>query len=122
MTHPLVTPPTGPPVHQARLLVSAELIHQMLKMPTETRILAVTFDGRTFDFRVEDPRLFGVEKGQELPQIQPLYTSYMPTTGMLIQAAWPFEDSTEITGDTFPDDEDPDLDGPGNAATSERGL
>lgn len=105
MTHLLVSPPTGPPTHQARLQVSTELIHEMLKMPRETRILSVTFDGRTFEFTLEDPRLYGVEEGQELPIISPIYKSLTQMSGVLIQAAWIFEDSTEITDDAFPDDE-----------------
>ncbi len=116
MTHLLVNPPASPPIHRARFRVTTELLRQMFHMPEGTRILGafLEMDGRTVSLLLEDPRIQATEEGYEIPTIDPLYTSYTPTDYLdaprpatLIQAAWPFEHGTEITGDPFPDDEPP---------------
>lgn len=109
MTHPLTDSTPAAPVHRARLRVSVELLQQMLRMPEGTRIVGAVLepDGRTISMTLEDPRIQATEEGYEIPEIEPLYSSYTPENALLIQAAWPFEHGTETTGDPFPDDEDP---------------
>ncbi len=109
MTHPLIDPPEGPYIRQARMPVTAALIHNMLRMPEETRIVGATFDGRTLMFQIEDPRLRAIGDGEEFPPIVPSYETYTLPTGLLIRARWPF-DVEVITGDVFPDDVFPDDD------------
>lgn len=118
----LVNPPEGPPVHRARMPVSVELLHEILKLPRETSIVGATLDpaGHYLEFVIEDPRLAPVHEGQEIPQNMPKYVSYGTLHGTLIQAIWKFDQEEVTTGDTLPDDlgaegddEDEYLGGPG---------
>ncbi len=101
-------PPEGPPVHRARMPVSVALLHEILKLPEQTRIVGATLDpaGHTLEFVIEDPRLAPVHDGQEIPQNNPLYVSRGTLHGTLIQAIWKFDGEEVTAGDTFPDDDE----------------
>ena len=107
MGNDLANPPEVPPVHRARMPVSVELLHQLLKLPDETRIIAgnLTPDGRTLEFVIEDDRLAAVYEGQEIPTNIPNYVSYGHRTGTLIQVIWAFGSEEVRTGDTLPDND-----------------
>ncbi len=104
----LLNPPAMPPVHRARLLVSADLLHTLLMMPDTMRILNVGLedgDPRTIVISVEDPLLDPVYEGQLIPEVEPIFSTY---DGVLVQAAWPLGEGAalSIVGDVFPDDDD----------------
>ena len=100
-------PPEAKPVNRARMPVSVELIHQLLRLPDETRIIAgnLSPDGRTLEFVIEDDRLEPVYEGQEIPTNIPNYVSYGTRHGTLIQVIWAFGSEEVRTGDTLPDDD-----------------
>jgi hypothetical protein len=102
----LVNPPEGPPVHRALMPVTVELLHEILKLPRETRIVGATLDpaGFIIEFVIEDPRLAPVHEGQEIPQNNPTYVSRGTLHGTLIQAIWKFDQEEVTTGDTLPGD------------------
>ena len=104
---PYVNPPPGPPVHRARMPVTVELLHQILRLPRETRIVGAHLidGGRTLEFIIEDERLEPVHDGHDIPQNIPSYVSYGTLHGHLIQAIWKFDGEEVRTGDSFPDDE-----------------
>ena len=101
-------PPEGPPVHRARMPVTVELLHEILRLPRETRIVGATLDpaGHTLEFVIEDPRLAPIHDGQEIPTNTPLYVSRGTIHGTLIQSIWKFEQGEVTAGDTFPDDDE----------------
>ena len=104
---PLTPRPEVPPIHRARMPVSVELLHQLLRLPDETRIVAGTLspDGRTLEFVIDDPRLEPIYEGQEIPTNSPNYVSYGTRYGTLIQVIWAFGSEEVRTGDTLPDDD-----------------
>ena len=108
MGNDLANPPEGPPVHRALMPVTVELLHEILRLPRETRIVGATLNpaGHTLEFVIEDPRLAAVHEGQEIPQNYPLYVSRGTRHGTLIQAIWKFDGEEVTAGDTFPDDDE----------------
>ncbi len=114
MGNDLANPPEVPPIHRARMPVTVALLHQLLRLPDETRIVAGTLspDGRILEFVIEDPRLEPIYEGQEIPTNIPNYVSYGHRTGTLIQVIWAFGSEEIRTGDIIPDDDPPHDDPP----------
>ena len=106
----LVNPPTAPPVHRARLLVTSHLLHELLLMPDTMQIVGVALhegDPRTIVVLVDDPALAAVAEGEALPQVEPVFLS---RAAGLVQAEWPmagrrYEGGVSLVGDVFPGDD-----------------
>lgn len=88
--------------HQARMPVTAALLHSLFLMPGSTRIVNAVWDPtrNTLELILEDPDLPWWSEGDKLPVALPAYSTY---DGIMIQADW---DHAGPVGDVFPEDDE----------------